>query len=386
MKRLNSIDFVRGLVMIIMALDHTRDLMHVTSLTQNPTDLSTTTPALFLTRWVTHFCAPIFVFLAGTSVYLSSQRQNELAATRSFLWRRGLWLIVLEFTLINFAIWFDPHFGTLIFQVIAAIGCGFLVLALLAGRSVRTLGLLGALIVAGHNLLPLLPLSNGSPVKLVLQPLFAVSAYPLTKHLTFVMAYPPIPWLGILLLGYAAGPLFERPAAVQSKLLLRLGGGALALFALLRWSNLYGDPSKWSGQRTGLLTALSFLNVTKYPPSLLFSLLTLGVMFLGLAWAAKAPPVLNRFMTVYGQVPLFYYLLHFYLLHVLMFGMVFWQGYGWSELVFGFNFGRPQSGSGVGLGAIYLIWLAVVLSLFPLCRWYGEYKSRHRDREWLRYL
>jgi hypothetical protein len=201
-----------------------------------------------------------------------------------------------------------------------------------------------------------------------------------------VIAYPPIPWLGLLLLGYAAGQLFECPAATRDKLMLKIGGGALALFAVLRFSNLYGDPAKWAGQRTRLLTGLSFLNVTKYPPSLLFALLTLGVMFLLLAWAARFPPFVNRIFTVYGRVPLFYYLLHFYLLHLLMFGMVFWQGYHWSDLVFGFNFGRPKTGSGVGLGAVYLIWLAVVVCLFPLCRWYGDYKARHRATAWLRYL
>ena len=219
-----------------------------------------------------------------------------------------------------------------------------------------------------------------------MQPLFAVTSFQLSSQLTLVIGYPPVPWLGILLLGYAGGKLFERSEAERQSVLLKIGLGALALFTVLRFVNVYGDPAKWSVQRNGLFTLLSFLNVSKYPPSLLFALLTLGVMCLLLAWVEKLPHTLNRIFTAYGRVPLFYYLLHFYLIHMLMFVMVFWQGYHWSDLVFGFNFGRPKTGSGVGLGAIYVLWLGVVAVLFPLCQWSGKYKAGHRENQWLRYL
>jgi uncharacterized membrane protein len=384
--RLDSIDFVRGLVMVIMALDHVRDLMHVTSLTQDPTDMATTTPALFFTRWITHFCAPIFVFLAGTSAYLSTQKENDVAVARRFVWRRGIWLVMLEFTLVNFALWFDLKFRTFMFQVIAAIGCSFILLALMLKWSARTIGWIGAVIVAGHNILPLLPLRNDSPLRLALSPLFSLTVYPLTPNLTLIIAYPLIPWLGILLLGYAAGTIFERSESEQRSLLLKIGSAALLLFTVLRFLNVYGDPAQWSGQRNAVFTLLSFLNITKYPPSLLFTLLTLGVMFLVLAFAGKLQNLFSRVIIIYGRVPLLYYLLHFYLIHILMFGMVFAQGYGWSDLVFGFNFGRPKEGSGVSLMAIYAIWLGVVAMLYPTCRWYAKYKAEHRDNEWLRYL
>jgi uncharacterized membrane protein len=382
MKRINSIDVVRGLVMVIMALDHTRDWLHVSALTQSPTDLATTTPLLFFTRWVTYFCAPIFVFLAGTSAYLSAKTQPDLVAARRFLWRRGLWLIVLEFTLVNFAIWFDPKFRTFLFQVIAAIGFSFIVLAFLLKLSPKVIGFIGAIIIFCHGLLPLFSFANNSP----LRSLFTLTPYQLSPQLTLVIAYPLIPWLGILLVGFAAGELFEHAHAERQSVFLKLGVAALALFTVLRFINVYGDPAKWSMQRTGLFTVLSFFNVSKYPPSLLFTLMTLGVMFLLLALAENLNQRLSKMLTAYGRVPLFYYLLHLYLIHLLMFVMVFWQGFGWSDLEFGFNFGRPKTGSGVGLAATYLIWLGTVVALYPLCRWYGDYKARHREKGWLRYL
>lgn len=386
MKRINSIDFVRGVVMVIMALDHTRDWMHVSSITQNPTDLATTTPLVFFTRWITHFCAPIFVFLAGTSAYLSGKKQTDGAAVRRFLWQRGLWLVLLEFTLVNFAIWFDPKFRTFLFQVIAAIGFGFIMLAFLLKLSPRVIGIIGAIIIFGHGLVPLIPLGNDSLLRRVLAPLFGLTVYQLPPHITLVIGYPLIPWLGILLVGYAAGQLFERSESERKNLLLKIGLAALALFTVLRFINVYGDPAKWSGQRNGLFTVLSFFNVSKYPPSLLFTLLTLGAMFLLLALAENLQGVLSNIFITYGRVPLFYYLIHLYLIHLLMFVMVLMQGYRWSDMEFGFNFGRPKTGSGVGLGAVYLIWLGAVAALYPLCQWYANYKASHRENRWLRYL
>lgn len=372
--------------MVIMALDHTRDMLHVSSLTQNPTDLATTTPILFFTRWITHFCASVFVFLAGTSAYLSYKKEDNMAATRRFLLQRGIWLVVLEFTLVNFALWFDIQFRTLLFQVIAAIGFSFILLALLLKFSARAIGLIGAIIIFGHGLLPMIPLSNGSIVKAGLIPLFGPASIQLTPHLTFVIGYPLIPWLGILLTGFAAGELFELSEVERKSVFLKIGLAALALFTVLRFSNFYGDPSGWSVQKNSLFTFLSFLNVSKYPPSLLFSLLTLGAMFVLLSRAENLQNTFSKIITGYGKVPLFYFLIHLYLIHILMFVMVFLQGFRWSDLLFGFNFGRPKTGSGVELGAIYLIWLGVVVFLYPLCKWYGNYKASHNENKWLRYL
>ena len=372
--------------MIIMSLDHTRDLLHVSSLTQSPTDLATTNPALFFTRWITHFCAPVFVFLAGTSAYLSYKKQNDIAATRRFLLQRGLWLIILEFTLVNFAIWFDLQFRTITFQVIAAIGLSFILLALCLKFSTKTIGVIGAIIIFAHDLLPLIPFSKDSTLKAVLSPLFTLTVFPLPPHFTLLISYPPIPWLGILLTGFAAGKLFELPEAERKNTFLNIGLAALALFAVLRLSNFYGDPAKWSGQKNSLFTLLSFLNVSKYPPSLLFTLMTLGTMFIVLSYAEDIKNIFSKVFITYGEVPLFYFIIHFYVIHLLMFVMVFLQGYRWADMIFGFNFGRPKTGSGVELRAIYLIWLGVVVFLYPLCQWFGNYKTKHRENKWLRFL
>lgn len=386
MKRIHSVDIVRGLVMIIMALDHTRDILHATSVTDMPTNLQTTTAALFFTRWITHFCAPTFVFLSGVSAFLSLQRTNDLSATRAFLLKRGLWLILVEFTLVNFGVWFDPHFSVFIFDVIAAIGVGFIVLGLLLPLSPRILLIIGLAIIFLHNLSAYLPGASDSMVPKLRNLLLLPGAVPFDKGRLFIMGYPPIPWLGILFTGFGAGRLFLYAPARRRLLFVRIGLASLALFLLLRGINMYGDFFPWSRQKSGLFTVLSFLNVTKYPPVLDFCLLTLGVMFLLLAWVEGWKNWLARIATVYGKVPLFYFIVHWYIIHPLMFLIVYLQGYKASDLVFGTNLGRPKGPSGLNLFYTYLVWIGVVILLYPLCKWYGKYKEAHREKQWLRYL
>jgi uncharacterized membrane protein len=387
MKRVNSVDFVRGLVMLIMAIDHVRDLMHITGATQDPTDLTTTYPALFFTRWITHLCAPTFVFLAGTSAYLSVKNQENLVESRRFLQKRGLWLIFLECTVITLALWGDFHFRTFLFQVISAIGFGFIILSFLLKFSTRTIGIIGLVIVCGHNLLPLIPFSNDSIVKMVLSPFFTFSFIPITAQTNLVINYPMVPWLGIMLLGFASGQLFELAVAQRKAVLLKMGAGALTLFTLIRLTNFYGDPVHWAQQKDALFTFMSFLNVTKYPPSLLYTLVTLGISCLILSFTEGVNNTFTRVVCIYGKVPLFYYLIHWYIIRILTFLMVFLQGFHWSDLEFGtFKFGLPKTGSGVQLWAIYLIWLGIVLVLYPLCKWFGDYKATHKEKTWLRYL
>jgi uncharacterized membrane protein len=280
MKRENSIDIVRGIVMIIMALDHVRDLMHVDALTQSPTDLATTTPILFFTRWITHLCAPIFVFLAGTSVFLSLKSKNNLAATRQHLIKRGFWLVLLEFTIVNFGLFFDIGFHTLLFEVIATIGFGFILLGLLLKIPTKQLGILGLIIIFCHNIFPLIPFAEGSLLKTILAPFFNLTVIPLFAGKVFVVGYPPIPWLGIMLVGFASGRFFEKEKSERKKLFVKIGLGSLGLFTLIRFINIYGDPALWSVQKNALFTFLSFMNLTKYPPSLVFCLVTLGILFL----------------------------------------------------------------------------------------------------------
>lgn len=387
MNRITSIDFTRGLVMIIMALDHVRDFMHVTAGVQSPTDLSTTSPALFFTRWITYLCAPVFVFLSGTSVYISLQRKNNLADTRKFLFTRGLWLIVLEFTVVNFGLWFDAGFHTLIFEVIATIGVGFIMLGLLLRLSPKVIGIMGLVIIFGHNLLTLVPFAEGSVIRALVTPLFGPTAFPITSTRVFITGYPPIPWMGIMLVGFASGKFFDGQPEQRRSAFFRIGFGAIALFILLRFINGYGDAVPWSVQKDAVLTFLSFMNVTKYPPSLLFCLITLGIMFLVLGVSETLKQVWAGKVIVYGRVPLFYFIVHFYLAHVLLLAILLLQGFSWDQFSFANGaFGRPTGvTSGVSLPIIYLIWVGVVVALYKPCVWYGRYKATH-GHWWLRYL
>jgi len=372
-----------------MALDHVRDMMQINSVVQSPTDLPTTTPALFFTRWITYLCAPIFVFLAGTSAYISLRNKNNMSQSKKFLITRGLGLILLEFTIVNFGLFFDPGFHTLIFEVIATIGFGFIILGFLLKLKLKTIAITGLIIIVGHNLLSLLPLADGSITKTILDLLFNLAAFPVSPNTTFVMAYPPIPWLGIMLIGFTSGNLFELPEEKRALLFLRIGLGALLIFVALRFINIYGDPSLWSVQKNRMFTFLSFMNITKYPPSLLFCLITLGIMFLIFAFSEKTKGWFMKVISVYGKVPFFYFLVHFYLIHIALIGLLFLQGFHWHQLDFASGtFGRPKDmQSGVSLGIVYLIWICVVVILYKPCVWYGRFKTANKNKYWwLRYI
>ncbi|HEY2349306.1 MAG TPA: heparan-alpha-glucosaminide N-acetyltransferase domain-containing protein [Puia sp.] len=387
MKRIYSIDFTRGLVMIIMTLDHTRDFLHVNSIIQNPTDLSTTTPLLFFTRWITHLCAPIFVFLSGLSAWLSLKNRSDARENRRFLFKRGIWLIILEFSFVNFALWMDIQFRTLIFEVIGAIGAGFIILSLLYKFPPRILGITGIIIIFLHDLFSPAMLSSIPALKFIESLFITNGVFQPDPHLLFIIGYPVLPWLGIMLAGFACGRLFDYPDEVRKRIFLRTGLAALALFIIIRFSNIYGDPSPWLVQKDSVFTFLSFMNITKYPPSLLFTLATLGIMFLFLFLSEGKNNKFTQVVSVYGKTPLFYFLLHLYIIHLGMFLMVFLQGFHAKDLQFGFaKVGRPAEGSGIGLPSVYLAWLAVLILTYPLCRRYGLYKSSHRDNKWLRYL
>jgi uncharacterized membrane protein len=294
---------------------------------------------------------------------------------------------MLEFTLVNFGVWFDLGFHTWLFQVIAAIGLGFIILSFMLKLSPATIGITGLAIISGHNLLSFIP-SEGFPLlKAILSPLFVTTAFPVTPQITFVMGYPPVPWLGILLLGFASGKLFELADDKRRSTFLKIGLSALVLFTVLRFINIYGDPSPWTSQKNNLFTFLSFINVTKYPPSLLFSLVTLGIMFVILALAEQVKNSFTNFVSVYGKVPLFFYLIHWYIVHPFLIAIMFLQGFSWTEMNFASgNFGRPKEvESGLELWAIYIIWIGVVLILYYPCLKYSIYKTEHQ-KWWMKYI
>lgn len=387
--RITSVDIVRGLVMIIMALDHVRDLYFADSLNSDPLNLQTTTPALFLTRWITHLCAPVFVFLSGVSAYLSFSREKNYRQTQAFLIKRGLWLIFLEFTVITFGVWADVHFSVFLFQVIGAIGVGFILLGLLIRLNPWAIGIAALVFLLVLNAVALPPFFYDGALKSAPQPIVALISpqFMQAGQTSFLVAYPPLVWAAIMMMGFTAAPLLFTGNAHRQKRFFRIGLGMLALFLAARFINGYGDTAPWSVQSTPALTFLSFINVTKYPPTLMFQLLFLGIMFLLLAVFEKRENGLTRTLTVYGRVPLFYYLLHWYLIHAGLFLLLFIQGYGPSDFTFGFRFGRPQEGpSGLGLGGVYLVWAATVLILYPLCKKYGQYKFSRPEKKWLRYL
>lgn len=386
MKRIHTIDVTRGIVMIIMALDHVRDLLHTTALTQDPTNLQTTTAALFMTRWVTHLCAPSFVFLSGASAYLTFKSQHNPAKTKRFLLTRGLWLMLLEITVINFAFWFDIHFRTIILQVIFAIGLGFVALSFLLKVPAKVLGIIGWGIVVLHGLTTLIPIPQTQSLAVGWSFLFVTNVFTLSPNFTLGTLYPFIPWLGIMLVGFGFGSVFEKAAPARRIILWRSALLAISLFVVIRLLNFYGNPTQWAAQKSSLFTFLSFINVSKYPPSLLYTLVMLGLMFGLLALGDIQPNTFTKVVATYGKVPMFYYLIHWYLIHSVMFGMLFLQGFRWEDIPIGtFSFGRPPN-SGIELGAVYGVWVAVVLFLYPLCRWYANYKATHRNIKWLSYL
>jgi uncharacterized membrane protein len=390
--RVESIDVLRGLIMVIMALDHTRDFFHATAWTADPLDPATTTPALYATRWVTHFCAPLFALLSGTSIYLQGLRKtrSELSA---FLLKRGLWLLVAEVLLINPAFGFT-FFNQINLTVFWSLGISMVCMAGLTRLPFRVVLGLGLAIVLGHNLLDSWEQSPGFSSGLGWALLHGgsqrVFAFAPGRFL-FVM-YPFLPWLGLMMLGYGLGRLFgpDVSPAKRRRALLSLGIGAVAVFGVLRGLNGYGDPLPWNVQKNGLATLFSFLNVEKYPPSLLFSCITVGP---GLVALALLEPVRNgftRILKTYGRTAFFYYTLHWYVLHALRMVVFFAAGHTWAEVdealkTIPMRFVLSGEG-GYSLAVVYVVWLAVVAALYPLCRWYDAYKARHKAQWWLSYL
>lgn len=385
-QRLESIDMLRGLAMVFMALDHSRDFFSHGHYFFDPVDLLHTTAGFFITRWITNFCAPVFIFLSGVGLFFSFAHGKTLGQMQKSLVTRGLWLIFLEFTFVRCGWYFNFDYHYVKLGVIWCIGWCFITLAGLMVLPRWLVGLLGLVMIAGHNLLDLLtPETFGAfgwlwrilHVPGTLQP---VSGYEV------VVKYPLIPWIGVMAAGYAFGPVFRWEASLRRKLFLGLGMGLVLVFIILRGLNLYGDPNPWTTQSTRLFTFFSFLNCQKYPPSLLYLLIALGPAFLALAWCEKLPALLTRPLVLLGQVPFFFYILHLPLLHAIAVGTELVR-YGEADWLFAnppwqvWPIDYSQD-----LVSTYLAWMMGALILYPACRWYAGLKSRHRDWWWLYYL
>jgi uncharacterized membrane protein len=368
-KRIESIDLLRGLVMIIMALDHTRDFFHTGAMTSDPLDLNTTTPILYFTRWITHFCAPIFVFLSGVSAYLQSGRKSKKELS-SFLIKRGLWLIVVELLIINFLFSFDIFYSYFGLQVIWAIGISMVILGLLIWLPFELLLTIGLIIVLGHNTLDFYEKANPGPYNVFYNLLHHFGFHKLWGNHNLMIMYPFLPWTGLMILGYCLGKLLRNPDEQYRKRFLTMTGFAtIGLFILLRFINIYGDPVAWSSQKTPFYSFLSFINTNKYPPSLFYMCMTIGPALLFIAWWGNTKNSLTKIISVYGRVAFFYYILHFFFIH--SFSVI--AHYLWP-------------GEGFSLGIVYLVWIAIVALLYPFCKWYDNYKTVHKEKWWLSYL
>ena len=399
--RLDAIDLVRGVVMVIMLLDHTREFTHAGGLVTDPLDLARTTPVLFATRWITHLCAPTFVFLAGLGAGLQRLRGKPKEALARLLWTRGLWLVFLELTVVRTVVWFNWHPSLLAFlQVIWAIGVGMIVLAALVRLDVRAVGATGVAIVLGHNLLDRIQTvpwrGPGSPVPSALGKLWMVfhqgGIFPITGFPgPIVLAqYPILPWLGVLLAGYGAAGLYARSHEERRRLLVGLGVAMLLAFVVLRFVNLYGDPIPWAPQTDLAKTVMSFLSVQKYPPSAQFVLVTLGfsITALGFLDGRTIRGGLGGALVVFGRVPLFFYVLQWVVAHVA--GMLVAVAMGkdlspyFMNVVQLFMAPKPPD-TGGPLWLTYLCWTSGILLLYFPCRFHADLKARRRDW-WLSYL
>ncbi|WP_211365631.1 DUF1624 domain-containing protein [Polyangium fumosum] len=380
--RLDAVDVLRGLVMILMAIDHVRDF--VGPPVDFRLDVTKTSAALFFTRWITHFCAPVFVLLAGTSAYLQAARGKSRGELSRFLLTRGAWLVLLEITVIRLGWTFDPGYHITPLQVIWAIGWSMIALAGLVHLPVRVVAAIGVVMIAGHNLFDGVSFTGGSALDVVGSILHASRPFePAPGHYVFV-AYPLVPWIGVMAAGYGLGALLEAAPGERRARLYKLGAALTLAFVIVRGANVYGDPSPWTSQGSALSTALSFLNCRKYPPSLSYLLMTLGPALLALGALEGREFPGKKVLLVFGRAPLFYYVLHLYLIHASA-AVVHYVIHGPKVFDWHDPMGLPAEAQH-GLPFVYGYTLAVVAALYPLCRWFAELKRRRRDLVFLSYL
>jgi uncharacterized membrane protein len=384
--RISSIDVLRGIVMILMALDHVRDFF---GLPGNPTDPARASVALFFTRWITHLCAPTFFFLTGTSAYLAGRGRPATALSR-FLLLRGVWLIALELTIIRcLGYQFNVDYRVTFLIILWALGWSMIALSALIFLPMPAIAAFGVGLIAAHNAFDTVrPATLGAfgPVWRVLHVQGVLLNTP--RHLVFV-AYPLIPWIGVTAAGYALGPVFQWSADDRQRILRRLGAALAIAFVVVRAANVYGDRVRWTTQASPVRTLLSFLNATKYPPSLLYLLMTLGPAMLLLARFDRRPSRWLQPALTFGRVPMFYFVLHLPAIHALATAVCYLR-YGDAHWMFEspsldkYPFTAPPAW-GYSLPVVYAIWIGLVVALYPVCRWYANVKQRRHDA-WLKYL
>jgi len=389
-QRIASIDLLRGLVIVLMALDHVRMYFGYGTWYSEPTNLFTTTPLLFFTRWITHFCAPVFVLLAGTSAYLYGTKKSSKHELSRFLFTRGLWLIFVELVIVNFAWTFDITYSFRLLQVIWAIGISMVALAALVYLPMSIIAAIGFVLVLGHNLLDPISVSGNTPSDMLWYVLHQHEFLILSSGNVINFVYPILPWIGVMALGYTLGKYYEPnfDAVKRRRFLAQVGTTLIVLFLLLRGFNLYGEPKAWSEQSSFIFSVMSFFNLTKYPPSLQFLLMTLGPALIFLSAGEKFTSDIVKPVIVFGKVPFFFYIIHLYLIHALATIFLVYKGGEWNGYILSAeNLLSGRLGSfGVEVEAVYFIWILVVIMMYPLCNWYQSYKTTHPEKHWLSYL
>ncbi len=387
--RIESIDVLRGVVMVIMALDHVRDYFHYGAFFNDPTNLETTTPFLFFTRFITHYCAPVFIFLAGTSAFLYGSKKSKSQLFK-FLLTRGLWLVFLEIVLNNLFWWFNINYEFIALQVIWAIGLCMILLSFLIYLPKKLLLLIGVILIACHNLLDGIVLQGKSFTSILWYILHQFQFVSFENGRMIAFVYPIIPWVGLISLGYCFGTFYNKDfdATLRKKWLLRLGLGAILLFFVVRGLNVYGDLVPWTEQATTTNTILSFFKVTKYPPSLSFLLITIGPALLFLYGIERVKNKITDFLLVFGRVPFFFYFIHVLVIHVLaIIGMLIFGG-NWKNMIITvdvFNNAKLLD-YGYSLFVVYLVWIGVIALLYFPSKKYMIYKANNKDKWWLSYL
>ena len=382
--RIESLDLLKGLIMILMALDHVRDFFHRDAFLFDPTEIEKSNLPLFFTRFATNICAPAFCLLAGTAAFLVGMRKPKLELAR-FLLTRGAWLVFIELTVVNFGWYFDTSFRMLSFGVIGALGTSMICLSVLIFLPRKAIFGLSLALIFGHNLLDGVHAKHNIAWALLHEaqtiPVFGVK---------LDIYYPVLPWLGTMLLGFFIGTWYKPDveAHARRRFLRRIGIASFVLFVGLRTANYYGDLAAWQTYAGLDKTLMSYLNVQKYPPSLDFLLLNLSLVFLFLAnsetWRGRAVSVFST----YGRIPFFYYILHLYLIHGLAVVVAGVSGSGWELFLLPAWITEVPAlkGYGFGLPVVYAVWLAVVVALYPLCKWFDAYKKQHKEKWYLSYL
>lgn len=378
--------------MVIMALDHVRDFVHAGAMTSSPEDLAQTTPLLFFTRWITHICAPTFVFLAGVGIFLRLERDGSATRISRFLWTRGLWLVLVEVTVMRLAInfTFAPNYPVLLL-VLWALGISMAVMAVLVHLPIRVLAVLAVAVMALHNTLDGVQASQFGAFAGLWRMLHEVGVF-FVAGMPIVVGYPVLPWIAVMAAGFCFGQVLRLDAGARHRVLLGVGAIGVVLFVLLRTINLYGDPSPWSVQASPVFTVLSFLRSTKYPPSLAFLLMTLGPAIVALAYFDRRGLRPDHPLVVIGRVPLFFYVVHFWAIHVVS-ALMAWLRYGQASVAFLFSPLPSMGGArdlfppdfGYSLWVVYVVWIALVLAIYPLCRAFGRVKARRKDW-WVSYV